>query len=127
MTAGLSPMRRRRRSTSPPREPSSVVGEGKSVLTRMIPGRDLCGADREICQAYQTVTTDQHASAAECRAACNAASAKLGMTYLLDNCDYTRVRGNTLCEQQCLRLYPAPGASPAPAGETDRPAGEKAP
>lgn len=71
----------------------------------MVPGRDLCGADREICQAYQTVVTDKHASARDCRAACNAASAKLGMQYLLDNCDYTRVRGNSLCEQQCLRLF----------------------
>jgi hypothetical protein len=75
----------------------------------MVPGRDLCGADREICQAYQTVTTDEHPSAQACREACNAASAKLGMQYLLDNCDYTRMRGNNLCEQQCLRLYPVAG------------------
>lgn len=90
----------------------------------MVPGRDLCSADREICQAYQTATTDEHPSAAACRAACNAASAKLGMEYIMDNCDYTRIRGNALCEQQCLRLYPAapqvpqppqaPQASPAP-------------
>jgi hypothetical protein len=72
----------------------------------MVPGRDLCGADREICQAYQTVVTDAHASAKACRDACNAASAQLGMQYMLDSCDFTRMRGANLCEQQCLRLYP---------------------
>lgn len=72
----------------------------------MVPGRDLCGSDQEVCRAYQEVVTDQQPSALACRQACNRAARQLGLQYLSDDCAYTISRGNALCEQQCLRLYP---------------------
>ncbi len=72
------------------------------------PGPDPCSSDMEICQVFENVVNEEHASADACRAACRKANDGLYYQgYQLRDCGYMLDRGSSLCEQQCLRLYPA--------------------
>jgi len=70
-------------------------------------GEDPCDSDMPICQVYEEIVTRQFASAGACRTACNQAFMRLSNQYAGRDCGYVVDRGCDLCEQQCLRLYPA--------------------
>ncbi|EHJ49375.1 hypothetical protein DFW101_3377 [Solidesulfovibrio carbinoliphilus subsp. oakridgensis] len=95
MAAGCGPIK--------PASPSIFFG---NCITP--PGPDPCDSDMDICRVYQDVIEQQYASAAPCRAACNQAYTNLyAQNYQLRNCGYMLTRGTDLCEQECLRQYPA--------------------
>lgn len=71
------------------------------------PGLDPCDSDMSICKVYEDITTTPYASAGACRTACNQAFMRLSNQYAMRDCGYMVERGSDLCEQQCLRLYPA--------------------
>lgn len=70
------------------------------------PGRDPCSDDMAICQVYENIIEQQFATAGACRSACNQASTRLSSQNVINECGYMVDRGNDLCEQECLRLYP---------------------
>lgn len=86
-----------------PASPSMFFG---NCITPM--GPDPCDEDIPICQEYEAVVTGHYATAGQCRTACNQAFMRLGNQYERIGCGYMLDRGSDLCEQQCLRLYPAP-------------------
>ena len=71
------------------------------------PGPDPCDSDMDICQVYENVIVQRHATAGACRTACNQAFMRLSNQYEGRDCGYMVDRGCDLCEQQCLRQYPA--------------------
>lgn len=71
-------------------------------------GTDPCDSDMGICQKYENVITTKYATAGACRTACNQVSDQLYFQgYQLRDCGYMIDRGSSLCEQECLRQYPA--------------------
>ncbi|EKO37359.1 MAG: hypothetical protein B193_3969 [Solidesulfovibrio magneticus str. Maddingley MBC34] len=60
-----------------------------------------------ICQVYENVITQQYATAGACRTACNQAFNRLSYQYMAQDCGCMFNRGSDLCEQECLRQYPA--------------------
>ncbi len=72
------------------------------------PGPDLCDSDQSICQNFVGVISQKHATAAACTAACNQVYNSLYyQQYDLRSCGGTLDRANDLCQQECLRQYPA--------------------
>ena len=88
-----------------PRAPASPSMFFGNCITPM--GPDPCGDDMSICQAYETVVTGNFTSAGACRSACNQEYMRLANQYEGSPCGAMLDRGSDLCEQQCLRLYPA--------------------
>lgn len=70
-------------------------------------GLDPCDSDMSICQVYENVITTKYATAGACRTACNQAFNQLSYQYMAQDCGYMFERGSDLCEQECLRQYPA--------------------
>ncbi|EKO38583.1 MAG: hypothetical protein B193_2720 [Solidesulfovibrio magneticus str. Maddingley MBC34] len=60
-----------------------------------------------ICQVYENVITQKWATVGACRTACNQAFTQLSYQYPDQDCGYMFGRGCDLCEQECLRQYPA--------------------
>ncbi|MHC1790594.1 hypothetical protein [Solidesulfovibrio sp.] len=85
-----------------PASPSMFYG---NCITPM--GADPCDSDMSICQVYENIITQKFASAGACRTACNQAFMKFGSQDYDQNCFYMFDRGCDLCEQECLRQYPA--------------------
>lgn len=88
----------------PPKPASPSVFYG-NCITPM--GPDPCDSDMSICQVYENVITRKYATAGACRTACNQAFNQLYYQYMAQDCGYMFNRGSDLCEQECLRLYPA--------------------
>jgi hypothetical protein len=73
------------------------------------PGRDPCGSDMSICQEFENVITQKYATSGACRTACSQVYNRLYYQgYQLQDCGYMLDRGSDLCDQECLRQYPAP-------------------
>lgn len=72
------------------------------------PGPDPCDSDMDICRVFQDVIVEKYDASASCRKACGKAYDGLyAQDYQLRNCGYMLIRGRDLCEQECLRQYPA--------------------
>ena len=85
-----------------PASPSMFYG---NCITPM--GPDPCDSDMSICQVYENVITQKWATVGACRTACNQAFTQLSYQYPDQDCGYMFGRGCDLCEQECLRQYPA--------------------
>lgn len=73
------------------------------------PGPDPCNSDMNICQQFENVITQKYATSGACRTACNQVYNHLYYQgYDMQDCGYMLDRGSDLCEQECLRQYPAP-------------------
>ena len=72
------------------------------------PGRDPCDSDMSICQAFENVINQKYATSGACRTACSQVYSHLYYQgYQLQDCGYMLDRGSDLCDQECLRQYPA--------------------
>jgi len=72
------------------------------------PGADPCDSDMDICRVFQDVIDEKYDAAATCRKACSRAYDTLyAQNYTFRNCGYMLIRGSDLCDQECLRQYPA--------------------
>jgi hypothetical protein len=85
-----------------PASPSMFYG---NCITPM--GADPCDSDMSICQAFENVITQKWATAGACRTACNQVFNQLSYQSPGQDCGYMYWRGSDLCEQECLRQYPA--------------------
>ncbi|EFL51270.1 conserved hypothetical protein [Solidesulfovibrio fructosivorans JJ]] len=95
LAAGCAPLK--------PASPSMFYG---NCITP--PGPDPCGSDMNICQQFDNVISQKYATAGACRTACNQVYNHLYFQgYDMQDCGYMLDRGSDLCDQECLRQYPA--------------------
>ncbi len=69
---------------------------------------DTCDDAWSICQGFDEVREQTYASAADCRQGCIRFYQEVNGRYAGGGCTLIIRSGSALCEQQCLRQYPAP-------------------